>query len=150
MYRILISKFGVINKLKPTIKQMKNLLLTFIVLLLSFTTKASENPSRVMYEDDQVSITAEVIECGDMVYTNFTYTNKTNTTVTITYQLEIKYAGSLKYITDDEKGTITVIVHPNGTIKGVCGSYDYMLFLGSKSDRMHILDYKLTNVKITN
>lgn len=122
----------------------------FLVLLFSFTTKASENPTRVMYEDDQISITAQIIECGDMVYTNFIYTNKTNTTVTITHRLEVKYTGNLGYTTDDERGKITVIVHPNGTVKGACGSYDYTLFLGTKSHRMYIIDYNLINVKITN
>ena len=123
---------------------MRNLILTFFLgIMLSFTASAQ---NKTLYDSPTISIQTEEIECGETVYANFIFNNKTSNTITLTYNLEMKFVGEFGYVTDYEHGIYTVIINPNGTVTGACGSNDYLLFLGKKDGRVFIVDCKLTNV----
>ena len=126
---------------------MKRTLFTILMSILLSLTAYSQD--KIQYDDNSVTISTTEIECGSFDYVNFTFVNKTPNTVTITYVLELKMAGELNWsIDNDHNGVHTIIINPNGTVSGSCGSHDYLQFLGKTDGNRGVAAYKITNVQI--
>lgn len=116
-------------------------------LMLFGLSFSSFGQNKIIYEDSDVKITTNHIECKGFLYASFSFSNKTDSSLVICYDIERLFSYETGYSIDKEQDMYTLQIDANSTFIADCNTRDFILFLGKRSHKIHVIDYRLINLQ---